>query len=349
MKILVINPSPSELEYSFYGIPEYKTQALEVIKSWQIEEAQSVLERILKDGEKVLKKDEKIDVIAVRAAMGGTEFKNSVIATQDVKKKLTKLFAQAPMHLPMVVNLLNAVEKRMKGVPVVLSFDSGFFAELPQRETIYGMESSLARKLNLRRYGYHGLFHKAAAQEYRGNKIISICLEPRPEVAAILDGKAIMVTSGATPIEGIPGQKNCGDIDASIVLALAEKKKLSPEQINIELTENSGIKGLAGQNLTIKEVFERNDDKVKSAAEIILYRILLACGMSISAMGGVERIIFTGRYADTGKLIEQKLQKKLGVFDRMIKWTIFSKLLIEILAEDAVITILRKGQNSANL
>jgi acetate kinase len=168
-----------------------------------------------------------------------------------------------------------------------------------------------------------------------------------------MDGQAVMVTSGATPIEGIPGQKSCGDIDASIVLALSEQKGWSPEQINIKLTEESGIKGLAGKDMTIKDVFESKDKKIKEIAEIIFYRILLACGMAIAAMGGVERIIFSGRYAkDAGKIIKEKLEKKLSNFvrgnNKKIKWTIFEKPLNEIIAEDAIATIL-KNKNTRGM
>jgi len=344
MNILVLNPSPAELEYSFCEMPEYKVFIGKVIKNWQVDNVQETLKKILTDIKKVLKKEPQIEAVAIRAAMGATVFKDSVIVTDEVKKKITRLFPQAPMHLPVVLNLIDRVEDVIKKIPIVIVFDSGFFASLPPREAAYGVEGVLAKKLNLRRYGYHGLFHKAAAEET--GKTISICLESRPEVAAIMDRRALMVTSGATPIEGIPGQKSCGDIDASIVLALSEKKGWSPEQINIELTEQSGIRGLAGKNVTMKEVFESEDKKIKDIAEIIFYRILLACGMAIAAMGGVDRIVFSGRYAkDTGKIIKEKLKKKLSNFagknNNKIEWIIFEKQINEIIAEDALVAILK--------
>ncbi|MFA5292659.1 MAG: hypothetical protein WC496_06445 [Phycisphaerae bacterium] len=343
MNILVLNPSPAELEYSFCRIPEYKIPAGKILKNWQAEDMSETMKRIVSDINKSFK-NEKIEAIAIRAAMGGTEFKAPVIVTDEAREKIIKLFPQAPMHLPLVVNLIDITKEILHGIPVVAVFDSGFFANLPHREAFYGVGSDLSNKLNLRRYGYHGLFHKAASEE--SGKVISICLEPRPETAAIADGRALMVTSGATPIEGIPGQKSCGDIDASIVLALSEKKGWTPEQINIELTEKSGIRGLAGKNVTIAEVFRSEDKKIKCVAEIIFYKILIACGMAAAAMGGVDRIVFSGRYAEeTADIIKEKLEKKLKGFCKRnkskIKWTAFKKTINEIIAEDALITILK--------
>ena len=74
-------------------------------------------------------------------------------------------------------------------------------------------------------------------------RIISICLEPQPEVAAVKGLRALMVTSGATPLEGIPGHTTCGQIDPSIVLTLSESAGWGPEKINTELTKQSGLLG----------------------------------------------------------------------------------------------------------
>lgn len=341
MRILVLNPSPNELKYSLVEVPDAVCFE-EAIKNWQVENIIKLLKKIKAEicG--------KIDAVAIRTAMGGTEFKGSVIVNNETKEKIAKLFPQAPMHLPMVLNLINAAQQTIKNVPIALVFDSAFFASLPNREALYGIDGSLSNKLNIRRFGYNGLFHKAAAEEMGGrSKIVSICLEPRPETTAIMYGQAIMVSSGATPIEGIPGQKSCGDIDGSIILALAEKKGLSPEQINIELTENSGIKGLAGKFMTINDVFESKDAKIKSIADIIFYRILMTCGNAIAAMGGVDTIIVSGRYAkDAGKVVIEKLKTKLENFiskNKKVKWEIFDKPLNEIIAEEAVIAVLKNN------
>jgi acetate kinase len=92
--------------------------------------------------------------------------------------------------------------------------------------------------LALRRWGYHGLFHEAASMEAgrawrkRGfdqpARILSICLEAQPEIAAVLGRRPITVTSGATPLEGLPGETNSGEIDPAVALALAGEAGLGP-------------------------------------------------------------------------------------------------------------------------
>jgi len=37
-------------------------------------------------------------------------------------------------------------------------------------------------------------------------RILSICLDAQPEIAAVLGRRPITVTGGATPLEGLPGE-----------------------------------------------------------------------------------------------------------------------------------------------
>ena len=65
-----------------------------------------------------------------------------------------------------------------------------------------------------------------------------------------------MVTSGATPLEGLPGHTTCGELDPSIVLTLADKLHWGPEQINGVLTMESGLLGLTGSPMTMASLLE---------------------------------------------------------------------------------------------
>ena len=71
-------------------------------------------------------------------------------------------------------------------------------------------------------------------------RIVSICLEPRPELAACLGLRPLMVTGGNTPVEGLPGERTCGDIDPSVALKLAHELPGGLEEANQVLTARAG-------------------------------------------------------------------------------------------------------------
>jgi len=235
----------------------------------------------------------------------------------------------------------------------VLVFETALFAALPAREYTFGLDADMARDLGLRRYGYHGIYHGAASVEAARRRetdasarTISICLEPHPEVAAIIGRQPVMVTSGATPLEGLPGETSCGEIDPSIVLLLAEEMKWGPEQINMVLARESGLAGLAGEPATVGDVLSAARPNLRAAGRVLRYRILLACGAAVAAMGGVDAIVFSGRYAAAGaKILGPTLASRLTPRGRKtrVPWHIVSDPLDRLIADQATATILTAG------
>jgi len=195
------------------------------------------------------------------AILGVPRMGGAVPITDAVVAEIGKLIPSAPLHLPQVLAAIAEAGATWPKVPLFLVSDTAFFAGLPVRERTYGLDPTLAARFGERRSGYHGLFHEAACRFVRKtlhspgpHRIISICLEPKPEAAAVLNGRPVMVTGGATPIEGLPGETVCGDIDPSIVLILAEKLDCGPERINDILTRESGLRSLVGRKVKLGDI-----------------------------------------------------------------------------------------------
>jgi len=295
-----------------------------------------------------------MDAIAIRVTFGGSIFDGPRVVSADVLGRLEALVPHAPLHLPPVLGLIRRCHKVFAGVPIVLVFETAFFAGLPPREHLYGVDTNLTQSPGLRRYGFHGLFHEAAcarvARDWRAARtiqsvrVLSVCLEPSPEVAAALGNRPMMVTGGATPLEGILGQTTCGQIDPSIVLALAREMAWGPEQINTVLTQQSGLRGLLGRPSTLEEVFNSGLDDAQRACDILRYRILQACGAGIATMGGVDTIVFSGRFVRVGDMLGPWLASRL-VFKgrpprRKIPWQCMTESLDRIIADAATAALL---------
>lgn len=285
-----------------------------------------------------------IESVALHVAASGTLFESHTVVTSDVVEKLKSYIPFAPMHIPAVLELIECCSLCLPERPVVLFFETAFFTKLPPREYLYAINPDMMGGAGIRRYGYQGLFHEAATsaagalvgkKQDRSAKIISICLEPHPEIAAVRGGEPVMVSGGATPLEGLPGQTACGEIDSGVLLTLARKEQWGPEQLNQLLTQQSGMMALAGRPVTIQEVLLSEEEDVSLAKEVLEYRILLRAGMALAAMEGYDRIVFSGRYAATGNVLGPWLQERLPMIGNSNQpvWQCYKNSLMRIMAE----------------
>jgi acetate kinase len=144
-----------------------------------------------------------------------------------------------------------------------------------------------------------------------------MCLESRPEVAAIKADCPVMVTSGATPLEGLPGDHISGEIDPAIVSLLEAEHDYGPEQINAMLTQHSGIRGLTGEKYGLRDVFLRSGEEEMKAREIFLHRLLLATGAGLAAMGGLDAVVFSGANAGLAVHLRPWLESRLNRIPRL--------------------------------
>ena len=261
------------------------------------------------------------DIIAIRVLFGGLGFREPVLVSASVLGELEELIPQSPLHLPGTVELIEGCSRVFSGVPIVLVFETAFFVDMPAREHLYGVDVNSACNAGLRRYGYRGIHHEAGCKEVhrkerqngrtRAQRILSIVLGRQIEVAAVFGRRPVMVTSGATPLEGIIGETSSGAIDPSIVLTLAEKTGWGPERINTVLTKESGLSALADRPVSLAEVFELDSDDLKAVREIVEYKILNACGAGVAALGGLDAIVFSGEYVSIADVVGQRLIAEL--------------------------------------
>lgn len=257
------------------------------------------------------------DAIGVRTLFGGERFPRPVFASDPVLADLESLAPQAPLHVPCLIELTKSLRAAFAGTPVVLAFETSFFVGLPARERWYGLDPEMMASQSLRRYGYHGLYHDGACIDVtrrlraRPARVLSVCLEPRPELAACLGRRPVMVTGGNTPIEGLLGETTCGDLDPSVVLKLAHDTQWGPEETSRVLSTESGLRGVVGRPITLAELLADDGADLELARELFLHSLLRACGAGIAALGGVDAIVYSGRYAQSGAAVQAWLGPRL--------------------------------------
>jgi len=359
MNILVINPGGRALSYYFYsdGTP---LAASAKIDNYGINSAGiGVMHRIKRALENASIEPA---VIALRVSCGGSFFTEPAVMDEKSLAALKRLIPKAPFHIPMVLDLAAAAKEVFSGTEIIFIFEASFFTAMPVRERFYAISPEIMHGDEIQRLGFHGILHEAACRHTAGRihthgfkqaaKILSICLEPRPEAAAVIGLRPVMATGGSTPLEGLPGDNSCGDLDPGIIIKLGHELGWGPEQVNKVLTSESGVSGMLKRRADIGEVFASNARDCRLVQEFFLYRLLLVCGAAIAAMGGMDRIVFSGRYCAAGKIIGPRLLSKLDFMvknlnEPRLRWDIMDEPVEKIMAEIAETFMIERQTRTA--
>jgi acetate kinase len=342
MNSLVLIPSKNGVRYSTHFLEAPTSRKISATKAGKFHGVSTSVKELKTDLNRQTESCP-IDLVTIRTIFGGTEFPTAVMWTTENEERFRKIAYQAPLSLGQTRRLMDQALSEFPQTPMALAFETSFFVNLPSRETTYALPTDTG--IQVRRWGYHGLFHDAATQafawKWQGRsirpRILSICLEPQPEMAAVLGHTPLLVTGGSTPVEGLPGECNSGEIDPAIPLALAADPAIGPEKANILLTQESGYSGLLGRPASLHEVLMGKTIRLTQIREHLLYRMCLAAGSSLAALEGLDGVVFSGRYTDCAKIVAAKLlprlEQTLDLAPGSLPWSTCSLPIETIVAE----------------
>ena len=97
-----------------------------------------------------------VDAIAHRVVHGGPNLVRPVLLDDGVLKELEQASTFAPLHNPPALEVIRAVGDRLAGVPSTVVADTTFHSDLPECARNYALPRDLARRLGIRRFGFHG-------------------------------------------------------------------------------------------------------------------------------------------------------------------------------------------------
>ena len=224
MNILVINSGSSSIKYQLINS---KTQAA-LIKG-QVERANSpsafdeAFTTILSQAQEY-----QVDAIGHRVVHGGDSFHDATLITNKVVQEIETWVPMAPLHNPNALGGIAAAQKALPDLPQIAVFDTAFHNSLPRRASTYALDTELAAKHKIRRYGFHGTSHHYVAlkaAEYLGRplnelRIVSLHLGNGASACAIENGHSTETSMGMTPLEGLVMGTRVGDIDAGVLIKL---------------------------------------------------------------------------------------------------------------------------------
>lgn len=257
-----------------------------------------------------------------RVVQGGARFFQPTLVTDLVEINIDELSALAPLHNPGAVQGIRAAREAFPELAHVAVFDTAFHQTLPPAAYTYAIDSTVARRHRIRRYGFHGTSHKyvseaAAAfldRPLRGLKQIVLHLGNGASVTAVENGHSVETSMGLTPLEGLVMGTRSGDIDPSVLLVLARREDMTPGQLDDFLNKRSGLVGLAGVSdmRDIEERRLRGDGGAMLAFDVYIHRLRAYIGAYIAQMGGVDVISFTAGVGENSPTVRAAALEKLG-------------------------------------
>ena len=203
-----------------------------------------------------------IDAVGHRVVHGGERFSKSVLITDEVKAMIKECYGIAPLHNPVNMMGIEAIDAVLPGVPQVAVFDTAFHQTMPKSAYMYPIPEKYYTEDHVRRYGFHGTSHRYVShrvaeimgRDIRDLKIITCHIGNGASVAAIKDGKVMDTSMGLTPLAGVMMGSRSGDIDASAVTYIMDKLGKTPQQMADYLNKESGVLGISGISSDMRDV-----------------------------------------------------------------------------------------------
>lgn len=107
-----------------------------------------------------------LDAIAVRVVHGGREFQKATPIDTYVIEKILQFEKLAPLHNKSSVEVLDPLRRRFPKTPIFAIFDTAFHRTIPEHVATYAIPLALARRHQIRRYGFHGISHRYLLERY---------------------------------------------------------------------------------------------------------------------------------------------------------------------------------------
>jgi acetate kinase len=254
--------------------------------------------------------------VAHRVVHGGTRFVESCLVDENVLREIEKLSFLAPLHNPPALRWIEACRNAFgTGVPNIAVFDTAFFAAMPDVSKIYALPGGTCAKHGIRRYGFHGIAHRAMLRRWKelrpdlekGGRLISLQLGSGCSVTAVRKGAPLDTSMGFSPLEGLMMSTRCGDLDPGVLVYLQKSAGFSVDDIDSFLNKSSGLLGVSGVTGDMKQLLSMDDDRAQLAIELYCFRARKYIGSYMAALGGTDGIVFGGGTGENAPRIRAKI------------------------------------------
>ncbi|MBX9685708.1 MAG: acetate/propionate family kinase [Candidatus Obscuribacterales bacterium] len=324
--ILVLNGGSSSIKLSIFGANDKNSapsswtdnQACRLMQMESGEISELIKSAIAKSGFNI----HDIKCVGHRVVHGGDKMRAAAVIDESVEAKIKELIQLAPVHNPLALKIIRAAKLLLPDALQVAVFDTAFHSDLKESAYIYALPYEWYEDFGIRRFGFHGINHKYCSEmaakilssELEKLKIVSCHLGNGCSLAAVMDAKCVGTSMGFTPLEGLMMGARSGSIDPGIIFYLLKEKGLSPEQVENALNNESGLLGVSGKSLDMREIIaakESGNKRAKLAFDLFVRSICAGVAQMASYMNGINVLIFTAGIGEHSADLRAAVSKNL--------------------------------------
>ena len=334
--ILVVNSGSSSVKFTLFGsdktLPKFFSGALDGIglsrgrfhaksaTGATIFDKQTVLGShdvalaLLIDALPKYMADRPLLAVGHRVIHGGADCDCSLLVTPEVEDRLEQLIPLAPLHLPHNLAGIAAMREMQPNLRQVACFDTAFHHSRPRIAKLTGLPRSLQDN-GVQRYGFHGLSYESVVNSLRQGgvdveheRIVVAHLGNGASMCALKNGRSIETTMGFSTLAGLMMGTRCGDLDPGTVLYLLTALGMTTGAVQTLLYEQSGLLGVSGISSDMRELLDHRDKPAaREAIDLFCYRAKHHLAAMTAALGGVDRLVFTGGIGENAPEIRAKI------------------------------------------
>ena len=340
MKVLSVNAGSSSLKFKAFEMPEEKVLASgnfervgidggfykinvngeKIEKKCELADHKVAFSKLMEEllDLKVITSFDEIKAVGHRIVQGADHYDKSVIATDEVVNDILELASLAPLHNRAAVLGINAAKEVIKDAVHVCVFDTSFHQTIEKDRFLYALPLDWYTEYHVRKYGAHGTSHKYITEYMKeklgGNKRLIVChIGSGGSISAIKDGKCIDTSMGFTPNAGLVMGTRCGDIDASIIPYIMDKKGYTKEDIASVINKESGLVGLTGVSdmRDNRKLIEEGSELARTALNMYVNRIVDYIAKYYFELKGVDAIVFTAGVGENNAATRREIMEAL--------------------------------------
>lgn len=257
-----------------------------------------------------------IEAVAHRVVHGGSDYCASVLVTDEVLTKLSRLNSLAPLHQPANLQGIRAFQKAFPATPQVACFDTAFHATLAEVDYAFALPKAVTG-LGVRRYGFHGLSYQyvmGALQQrstLAGGRVLMAHLGNGASLCAARAGRSCATTMGFSALDGLMMGTRSGALDPGVLLYLLEQG-WDHDRLQTLLYKQSGLLGVSGISADMRRLRDDASPAAQRAIDLFTHRIVRESGALIACLGGLDLLSFSGGIGEHDTVLRQQVCERLA-------------------------------------
>lgn len=252
-----------------------------------------------------------------RVVHGGPRRSAPARVDAQLLEELEALCALAPLHQPHNLAAVRAIQHLRPELPQVACFDTAFHRSQPLLAQRFALPEEYAER-GVLRYGFHGISYEYIAEQLPrydaaagAGRTVVAHLGNGASMCAMQSGKSIATTMGFSTLDGLMMGQRGGSMDPGVLLYLLQQEGLSVPQLEELLYRRSGLLGVSGLSMDMRELLASPEPAAALAIELYCYRARRELGSLVAALGGLDALVFTGGIGENAAPIRASICQEL--------------------------------------